>query len=220
APVVKAASSGPDILVEVEQAKHVPGTAIITLTDNITVEKNSYYVNFGIESVDDEFNNSTLGKTWSWIRENSEDWSLSEKSGSLTITAKDGGLKEASNNAENILLQSANTDWVIESKLVFSRKPTGFSQHGGLIAYQDDDNYVKLVYGAGGGFRRRDNNTSGSVFLIIEENGNEGVTACEGIPDPRMLFFMRMRGGQQQAAPQIPFEMSVDYFHIQNSGAK
>ena len=275
APVVKAASSGPDILVEVEQAKHVPGTAIITLTDNITVEKNSYYVNFGIESVDDEFNNSTLGKTWSWIRENSKDWSLSEKSGSLTITAKDGGLKEASNNAENILLQSANTDWVIESKLVFSRKPSGFSQHGGLIAYQDDDNYVKLVYGAGGGFRRRDNNTSGSVFLIIEENGNQkdistlsmadiikndntlyfklekegdqyiascspdgkkyesagsvklllkdiqaGVTACEGIPDPRMLFFMRMRGGQQQAAPQIPFEMSVDYFHIQNSGAK
>ncbi|HES59243.1 MAG TPA: carbohydrate-binding protein, partial [Caldithrix sp.] len=110
APVVKAASSGPDILVEVEQAKHVPGTAIVTLTDNITVEKNSYYVNFGIESVDDEFNNSTLGKTWSWIRENYEDWSLSKKSGLLTITAKDGGLKEASNNAENILLQSANTD--------------------------------------------------------------------------------------------------------------
>ncbi|MBN2425320.1 MAG: glycoside hydrolase family 3 C-terminal domain-containing protein, partial [Calditrichaceae bacterium] len=274
-PVVKAVSSGPDILVEVEQAKRVPGTAIITLTDNITVEKNSYYVNFGIESIDEEFNHSALGKPWRWVRENSEDWSLSKKAGTLTITAKGGDIKEQNNNAENILLQSANTDWVIESKVVFSRKPSGFSQHGGLIAYQDDDNYVKLVYGAGVGFRRRDNNTSGYVFLVIEENGNQqnmstlsmadiiqndntlyfkmektgdryiawcssdgkkyesvgsinlllkdiqaGLTVCEGIPDQRMLFFMRMRGGQQQTAPEIPFEMSVDYFHIQNSGAK
>ncbi|MEJ2055761.1 MAG: fibronectin type III-like domain-contianing protein, partial [Calditrichaceae bacterium] len=274
APVVKAASSGPDISVDVKQAKRVPGTAIIILTDNITVEKNFYYVNFGNKSIGEEFNNSTLGRPWFWIRENSGNWSLSKKTGMLTITANDGGLKEANNNAENILLQSANTDWVIESRLVFSRKPSGFSQHGGLIAYQDDDNYVKLVYGAGGGFRRRGNNTSGSAFLIIEENGNQknistlsmadiikndntiyfklekdgerysascssdgknfesvgsaklllkdikaGVTVCKGIPDPRMIFFMRMRGGQQPTAPEIPFEMSVDYFHIQNNGS-
>ncbi|MBN2088015.1 glycoside hydrolase family 3 C-terminal domain-containing protein [candidate division KSB1 bacterium] len=276
APEVGAASSGSDIKVDITQAKSVPGTAIITLTDNITLEQNIYSINFGIKSADEEFNGKTVGKQWSWVRENPADWSLSNKNGSLTITSKDGDIKEATNNAENILLQSANTDWIVESKFVFSRKPTGFSQHGGLIAYQDDDNYIKLVYGAGGrGFRRRGGDQSGSVFLITEENGNQkniatlsmadiikddntlylklekegdryiascssdgkkfeslgssnillknikaGIMACEGVPDPRMLRFMRMRGGDQQPASQIPFEVSVDYFHIKNSGAK
>ena len=173
APKVDAASSGYDILVDVVQAKSIPGTALITLTDNITLEKNVYAINVGTTSVDDEFNSTTLGKQWSWVRENPADWSLSKKTGSLTITSKTGDLQAANNNAENILLQSANTDWVIESKLVFSRKPSGFSQSGGLIAYQDDDNYIKLVYGAGGmGFGRPGGNQSGSIFLVTEENGN------------------------------------------------
>ena len=200
-----------------------------------------------------------------------------KKPGSLTITSKAGDIQAANNNAENILLQSANTDWVIESKLVYSRKPSGFSQNGGLIAYQDDDNYVKLVYGAGGmGFGRPGGNQSGSIFLVAEENGTSkniatismtdiikddntlflkiekngdrysasysvdgtkfesvgktnillkdiktGILICEGVPDPRMARFLNMQGRtQQQNVPQSPFEVSVDYFHIKNSGAK
>jgi regulation of enolase protein 1 (concanavalin A-like superfamily) len=273
APVVNATSSGPDIFVDIEQAQGVPGTAFITLIDNITLEQNSYAVNFGSESAADEFNETTLGDQWSWVRENPQDWSLSTKPGFLTITAKDGDVKADSNNAENILLQSANTDWIIESKIEFSKKPSGFSQHGGLIVYQDDDNYVKFVYGASG-FRRGQGGQSGSIFLITEENGNEknevttsmsdiikednilyfrlekkgehynasystdgqtfesvgranillkdiktGIIACEGVPDPRMAWFMRRRGGSQQTEPQSPFEISVDYFHIKNRGA-
>ncbi|MBN2001306.1 glycoside hydrolase family 3 C-terminal domain-containing protein [candidate division KSB1 bacterium] len=277
APEVRATSSGPDISVDIVQAQGVPGTAFITLTDNITLEKNIYSVNFGIQSVDDEFNNTTLGKQWSWVRENPADWSFSKKTGTLTITSKDGDIQAAHNNAENILLQSANTDWIIESKLVFSRKPSGFSQHGGVIAYQDDDNYIKLVFSAGAiGFRRPRGNQSGSVVLVTEENGNQknvaiqsmadiinedntlwlklekagdqysawystdgkkfesagstnnilgdikaGIIICEGIPDPRMAGFLNRRGGSQQpSVPEIPFEVSVDYFHIKNMGAK
>jgi beta-glucosidase len=175
------------------------------------------------------------------------------------------------------LLQSANTDWSVESKLVFSRKPSGFSQNGGLIAYQDDDNDIKLVYGAGGmGFGRPGGNQSGSLFLVSEENGNSknvatinmtdiikedntlilklekkgdrysasysldgikfepvgitnillqdikaGILICEGVPDLRMARFFNMQSRtQQQNVPQIPFEVSVDYFHIKNNGAK
>ncbi|RQW05270.1 carbohydrate-binding protein [candidate division KSB1 bacterium] len=274
APIVAATSSGSDISVDIEQAQRVPGTAFITLTDKITLQNSFYAVNFGSESVDDEFNETTLGNQWSWVRENPEAWSLSKKFGYLTITAKDGDVKADSNNAENILLQSANTDWIIESKIEFSNKPSGFSQHGGLIVYQDDDNYVKFVYGAGGGgFRRPRGSQSGSIFLLTEENGNEknaattsmsdiikddntlyfkfekngdlysawystaginfesigsvnillrdikvGIIACEGVLDPRMAWFMSRRGGPQQTAS--PFEVSVDYFHIKNSGAQ
>ena len=173
-------------------------------------------------------------------------------------------------------MQSANTDWVIESKIEFSRKPSGFSQNGGLIAYQNDDNYIKLVYGSAGfGFGRPRGNQSGSVMLVTEENGYTkniaslsmedivkdnntlyfklekkgeqytascsadgkkfqpvgsvkivfkdimaGVMICEGRPDPRFARFLNSNRNQQQNAPQVPFEMSVDYFHIENSGAK
>ena len=273
-PLVEVTPSGSDISVDIEQAKVIPGTALITLTDKVTLEKNLYCINFGIKSTGEEFNGSNLGKQWSWVRENPADWSLSKKKGTLTITAKEGDLQAAYNDAENILLQSANTDWVIESKLIFSRKPSGFSQNGGLIAYQDDDNYIKLVYGAAGfGFGRRGGNSSGAVQLVAEDNGytknivslnmtditsdnttiylklekksdqyiascstdgkkfqtvgnakiilkdiKAGVMICEGRPDPRFARFMNRIG--QQAVSQNPFEMSVDYFQIKNSGAK
>ena len=276
-PTVAATSSGSDISVDVLQAKTIPGTALITLMDNITLETSAYAINFGTTSLDDEFDTTTLGKQWSWVRENPAGWSLSKKTGSLTITSKTGDIQAANNNAENILLQGANTDWVIDSKLLFSRKPSGFSQNGGLIAYQDDDNYVKLVYGAGGmGFGRPGGNQSGSIFLMAEEHGNPknvatismtdiikedntlilklekngdrysasysidgkkfepigntnillqdikaGILICEGVPDPRIARFLNMQGRtQQQNVPQSPFEISVDYFHIKNNGAK
>jgi uncharacterized protein YjdB len=48
-PDVSATSAGNDISVDIVQAKAVPGTAVITLTDNITLEKNSCDVNFGTD---------------------------------------------------------------------------------------------------------------------------------------------------------------------------
>jgi beta-glucosidase len=193
-PVVKATAAGTDISVDVMQANGVPGTAEITLTDNITVEKNYYDVNFGTKSVSDEFNSGTPGKQWAWVRENAANWSLSKKTGSLVITSEKGDIVSANNNAENILLQSANTDWTIDSKIVYSRKPSGSSQNGGILAYQDDDNFVKLVYRAGGG-RRATGGAGGpggaggtgvqpgSVELVIEKNGNQSSAATLSMAD-------------------------------------
>ncbi len=146
APIVEAKSSDPSINIETVQAKGVPGTASISLIDYNTFDKKEYSVNFGIKSVSDEFTGNALGKQWNWIRENNKNWSLANKAGSLSITSGKGDIAETGNNAENILLQSANTDWSIETRIVCSRKPSGFSQNAGLLAYQDDDNYVKLIY--------------------------------------------------------------------------
>ncbi|MTK54474.1 glycoside hydrolase family 3 C-terminal domain-containing protein [Paludibacter sp.] len=178
APVVVAVPSDPDIAVETQQAKGVPGTATVLLTDYNTFDTKEYAVNFGIKSVSAEFDSNALGKQWHWVRENAAQWSLSKKAGSLTITSGKGDITEASNNAENILLQSANTDWTIETKLVCSRKPSGFSQNAGLVAYQDDNNFVKLVYRAGGGGRRGMTRAGageqpGSVELSVESNGSQ-----------------------------------------------
>lgn len=185
-PQVVATAAGTDITVDIAQAKNVPGTAMITLTDNATVEKNFYSVSFGTKSVSDEFNSGSLGKQWSWVRENPAHWSLTKNSGSLVITGEKGDILSTNNNAENILLQNANTDWTIESKLIFSRKPSGFSQNGGLVAYQDDDNFVKLVYRAGFGGRRGMGGFGGSggsavqagiMELVIEKDGYQSSAA-------------------------------------------
>lgn len=170
APQVQAAQAGNEITVEIEQARSVPGTALITLTDNITGEKGEYAVSFGLKSVSDEFNGKSIGKQWSWVRENADNWSRIKSPGSLVITSQKGDIQGASNNAENILLQPANTDWTIESKLVFSGKPIKAEQQGGLIVYQDDDNYVRLVYGnARKGFMGSEE----LIELVVETHGSQ-----------------------------------------------
>ncbi|HVO75383.1 MAG TPA: glycoside hydrolase family 3 C-terminal domain-containing protein [Ignavibacteriaceae bacterium] len=173
APVVKASAAGSDVMVEIEQAKGIPGTAIINFIDNITFEKNAYYINFDVNSTSDEFNDASIGKQWKWVRENQAAHNL--KAGSLTITSEAGDVSEASNNAKNILLQSANSDWTIETKLVCSRTPSQ-PENAGILVYESDDNFVKLMFRAVikttrfGGFNNNQVQ-AGTVDLIMEENG-------------------------------------------------
>jgi hypothetical protein len=87
----------------------------------------------------------------------------------MVIKGRKGDIISATNTAENILLQSANTDWTILTRVTFSRKPSGFNQQGGLIAWQDDDNFVKLVYRANPRFMRTGAN--GVLDMIVEKNG-------------------------------------------------
>jgi beta-glucosidase-like glycosyl hydrolase/regulation of enolase protein 1 (concanavalin A-like superfamily) len=205
-PQVDVVSPYPEISVEVNQAKAVPGTTVICLADPVTVEKNTYLINFGTKSVSDEFNKPAAGPQWLWIRGNPANWSLSKKPGTMTITSAKGDLQAASNNAENLLLQSANTDWTVDTKVIYSRKPSGFSQNGGLIAYQDDDNYVKLVYGAGGGGRMGFGSMGGpgSVMLATEEDGhykaNATLSMANVIGDDNTLWLRLVKKGSLYTA--------------------
>jgi beta-glucosidase len=173
-PVVKGSAASKDITVDIAQAKGIPGTTVINFVDKITLEKNTYYINFDIHSVSDEFNNASIGRQWEWIRENQTNHSLSKKTGSLTITSEIGDVSETTNNARNILLQSANNDWIIETKLVCSRTPSQ-PENAGILAYQDDDNFVKLMFRAAVKTSRFDRPSTeiqpGTIDLLIEENG-------------------------------------------------
>jgi beta-glucosidase-like glycosyl hydrolase len=174
-PVISASAMSGNIAVEVEQAKGLPGTAIVRFVDNTTYEKNTYYLNFDVQSVSDEFE-SSVGRQWQWIRENQANYSFSKKSGSLTITTETGDISEISNNAKNILLQSANSNWVAETKLVCSRIPSQ-PENAGILAYQDEDNFVKLMLRAVTKTSRSGRNATGeqvqpgTIDLVVEENG-------------------------------------------------
>jgi beta-glucosidase len=172
--VVKAAAIGTGITVDVVQAKAIPGTALVRIIDDVTLEANIYYLNFDVASVSDEFNNGKPGSQWRWIRENPGTYSLAKRPGALTITSEPGDVSEGTNNARNILLQSANNDWIIETKLTGSRIPSQ-PENGGIIAYQDDHNFVKLMFRAviktsRGGNRTAPETQPGSIDLIMEEN--------------------------------------------------
>jgi beta-glucosidase len=169
-PAVNASAADNSIAVEIEHAKGVPGTAIVNFVDYTTFEKNTYYINFDVESAGDEFNNSNIGPKWEWVRENSENYSVSSKPGFLTITSEAGDISEKSNNAKNILLQSANNDWTVETKLVCSRTPSQ-PENAGIVAYQDDDNFVKLMFRAVIKTTRQTGVQPGTIDLLMEENG-------------------------------------------------
>ncbi|MFZ2338761.1 MAG: glycoside hydrolase family 3 C-terminal domain-containing protein [Bacteroidales bacterium] len=148
----------------------IPRGQVKTVSIDITLEKNVYYLNFDAESVSDEFNGGAVDSRWEWIRENLTTHSLSRKTGSLTITSETGGVLEATNNAKNILLQSANNDWTIETRLVCSRTPSQ-PENAGILVYQNDDNFVKLMFRAVIKTTRARGVQPGTIDLVMEENG-------------------------------------------------
>jgi beta-glucosidase len=169
-PVVSASAVDNNIIVDIQQAKGLPGTSVIRFVDNNTLETNTYYINFDANSISDEFNGPTLGNQWKWIRENPSNHTLSAKPGFLTITTETGDISEGSNNAKNILLQSGNNDWIIETKLTGSRTPSQ-PENAGLLAYENDDNFVKLMFRAVIKTTRVRGPQPGTVDFLIEENG-------------------------------------------------
>lgn len=202
-PQVKAAAVSKGVSVQIENAKGIPGTTVITFTDDITLETNTYYLNFDSNSAGDEFNAETLGNQWEWIREHPSNYSLSKKPGCMTIISEPGDVSEGTNNAMNLLLQSANSDWIIETKLVASRVPSQ-PENAGILAYQDDMNFVKLMFravikttrfGRSGGQTER----PGTIDLIMEENDIAKSIASFNLPEPitgekELLLKLEKRG--------------------------
>ena len=88
----------------------------------------------------------------------------------LKLKASDGDIAENNAAAGNIFLQSANSDWTVNTKLSCSKTPGSPAQNAGLLAYQDDDNFVKFVYAAPG-FRRGQAGT-GTLQLSCVAAGN------------------------------------------------
>jgi beta-glucosidase len=127
--------------VRVSQAAGVPGEASVTSTgpDGIVA---TYTVHFATAASGDEFDGAALDPKWTVVRPNPAN--LAVGGGSLTITPQAGDLVTTTNTAANMVLQPALGNWTMTTKLTFSARPSAATQQGGLIAYQDDDNYLKF----------------------------------------------------------------------------
>ena len=173
---VSATAKSQQLKVDVQQATTVPGTAVVKVMEPVTGDAQAYYVNFGTKGVNDEFKNNSLGRQWNVIRPNEENLLVAD--GRLEITAAAGDINGTADNGANVVLQSANSDWTIDTKLQTSALPAG-AQNAGLVAYQDDSHFVKFVY-TGAALRRGGMQqggaaaaapAAGSLQLYVEENG-------------------------------------------------
>ncbi len=92
----------------------------------------------------DGFNAATLGKNWSWVREDPTHWSLSAAPGNLRIISQDGTLFSTYNNAKNLLLMDLPLgDFQFTTKVNFA--PVEQYQYAGILLYQDDDHYLSVA---------------------------------------------------------------------------
>lgn len=73
----------------------------------------------------DDFNAQTLDGRWYWVRENSKKWSLTKKTGFLSI------LPENNNNV--LLTNTTETNFLIDVKLKLS--PYKYSQRAGIVVF-------------------------------------------------------------------------------------
>ena len=81
---------------------------------------------------------------WSWLREDPKGWRADEKG--LSVRAMKGTLWKSANDARNVLLRAipqGASEYALE--VTVTSQPAAGGEQAGLIAYRDDDNYVKIV---------------------------------------------------------------------------
>ena len=85
-----------------------------------------------------------LLQSWEIENQDADKWSI-DKDG-LHITTQQGDIYKNKTGAHNIFTQNADGDWTAETKVTFDQEPFAGSQQVAFMAYQDQDNYVKISY--------------------------------------------------------------------------
>ncbi len=241
APRIRANSPDRRARVRVQQAAEVPGTASVAVTgpDGLT---STYRVHFARPARSDAFTSGRLGSQWRWVRFDPASTALT--TGGLVIAPQPGDLTPRT--ARNVLLQPALGDWTIESRVTFSSLPSLPGQQAGVMAYQDDQNYLKLDVENDGGppqlVEWTENNLSGQpvsqllasatprgniVWLRMVKRGPHYTTyySFDGVHFARLYSIGASLTDVQAGllafsggSPNNGLNVSFGYFHAQNSG--
>ncbi|NIP24304.1 MAG: DUF1349 domain-containing protein [Phycisphaerae bacterium] len=96
----------------------------------------------------DDFDNK-LGLKWDIVNPNPSNYSLTKKPDTLTITTRKGHFSKLNKNYENVFLietpAAVGENYQITT-CISSFKPQALWNQAGIICWDDEDNYVKLVY--------------------------------------------------------------------------
>lgn len=90
------------------------------------------------------FDTAQLASQWTWVNEDTTNWSLSSDPGTLTIDGQSGQFYETEHDGQNVLLEKAPPgNFVVQTQVAID--PTENYQQAGLVLWQDDDTWMKLV---------------------------------------------------------------------------
>jgi Beta xylosidase C-terminal Concanavalin A-like domain len=91
-----------------------------------------------------DFDTATLGSQWSWVNEDAANWSLTSDPGTLTITGQPGQFYETLHSGQDVLLENAPAgNFGVQTRVALD--PTQNYQQAGLVLWQNDDTWMKLV---------------------------------------------------------------------------
>jgi arabinan endo-1,5-alpha-L-arabinosidase len=91
----------------------------------------------------DEFNGPTLPATpWQWVRGPAPGVAMT--GGALSWPTQNAELADGTNTASVLLRAAPSGDYTVATKIVFA--PTQAAQQAGLVLYENDDRYFKLVH--------------------------------------------------------------------------
>ena len=95
----------------------------------------------------DEFNGTSLGSGWTWVRE--PDSGTSVGGGTFNFDTQAADLIEDSNNASVLTRALPDGNWIVETRVKLNLPAEGCCFNyvqAGLVVYGDDDNFLKLVH--------------------------------------------------------------------------
>ena len=189
-PAIEPVSESEDLEITVVQdIQAIPGIKIIRSENKITHEVAVYRVGIGCEPIETDFTEgeaAALAKGWYFINKN--DNAVFGEAG-LTITTERGTFSNPEAKPKNVFMMSAMGDWVAQTQVKFDPVPSASNQQGGLIMYDDDNNYIRFVY---------ERPTSGStnvvqVYNVV--NGSESQAYSANLASASGVYLQIVKNG-------------------------
>ena len=101
-----------------------------------------------IEAASDEFSDGVLSSRWRWVRPPPAG-TYGESGGQFRFEAQKADLYQGSNNASVLVRAAPHGSYMVETKVRLDLPAEGCCHNytqAGLVIYDDDDNFVKLVH--------------------------------------------------------------------------
>lgn len=140
-PEVKAVAAKPSMNVTVTPAASVPGVTAVTVSTEVGTV--TYNITIGYSPISDNFINGTMDGDWTILNPDTANYSLDPGKG-LRLRTLNGDIYGNGNTWKNVFLRPAAGDWDIVSKVYYPAAPSATYQQIAMLAWQDDNNYVKL----------------------------------------------------------------------------
>jgi len=101
-----------------------------------------------IASLSDDFNGTSLGGQWSWVRQPATG-TYGVEAGNFRFDTQNADLYVDTNNASVLIEPAPNTDYIAETKVQLNVPAEGCCFNyvqAGMVIYGDDDNFIKLAH--------------------------------------------------------------------------